>query len=337
MRGFRRSGPRTRAGARENTGGSMAGIRAVRFHDFGGPEVLAGEAIARPTLKDGDVLVRVHAAGVNPLDTKMRQGFYKSMFPKPFPVIPGWDFSGVIESVGRGVKEWKAGDAVYGRPDFMRDGSYADYIAVKETEIARKPETIGHVHAAAVPLAALTAWQAMFDIAKLEAGQRILIHAAAGGVGILAVQLAKWNGAYVYATASAGNRNSVKSFGADETIDYNAGKFEDVVKDVDVVFDLVGREVLARSWGVLKKGGVLVTGTGEPSQEEAAKHGVRAAMVRVLPNRAELDQISKLIDSGLLKPYVGVALPLEQARKAHELVETRHGRGKVVLRIAGKN
>ncbi len=316
----------------------MAGIRAVRVHAFGDAKSLSLDQVSAPSpasLAPDDVLVRVHAAGVNPLDVKMRSGAYQTMFPHTLPFIPGWDVSGVVEAVGTNARLWRPHDAVYGRPDFKRDGAYADYVAVKETELARKPESVSHVHAASVPLAALTAWQALFDLARLEAGQRVLVHAAAGGVGLYAVQLAKWKGAYVIGTASANNRSLLHALGVDEVIDYNAAPFETKIHDIDVVFNLVsgGAEIGTRSLSVLKQNGVLVSAVNDPA-EEAAKQEKKGVMVRVKPNGAQLNEITKLVDAGMLKPFVSKVLPLEKATEAHEALDSRHTRGKIILRVA---
>jgi len=197
-------------------------MKAVRIHQYGGPEVLQYEEAPRPKPQPGEVLIRVHAAGVNPIDWKVREGHLQDFFPHTFPLILGWDLSGVVEQVGAGpaaVGRFKIGDEVYSLPDPLRDGAYSEYIAVRESEVALKPKSLHHGHAAAVPLAALTAWQALFDTAKLEPGQRVLIHAAAGGVGHFAVQLAKWKDAHVIATASSKNHSVLRELGADETID----------------------------------------------------------------------------------------------------------------------
>src|SRR5579864_2585188 len=236
----------------------MATMKAVRIHTYGGPEVLRYEDAPRPVPAAGEVLIKIHAAAVNPVDWKVRAGHLKDMLKYQLPLIPGWDAAGVIEDVGAGVARLKHGDEVYTRPDIMRDGTYAEYIAVREAEVALKPKSLDHVHAAAIPLAALTAWQALFDAGGLSAGQRVLIHAAAGGVGSFAVQFAKWKGAHVIGTASARNAELVRSFGADQFIDYRSTRFDDVVKDADVVFDTVGGDTQERSWKVLKKGGILV-------------------------------------------------------------------------------
>ena len=238
---------------------------------------------ARPQAGAGEVLVRVHAAGVNPVDWKVREGYGKDQLGHKLPLILGWDVSGVVEAVGPGVDRLKVGDEVYSRPDLSRDGAYAEYIVMREALVARKPRTMDHVHAAAIPLAAMTAWQALFDAAGLSPGQRVLIHAAAGGVGTFAVQLAKWKGAHVIGTASTKNQDLLRQLGADGAIDYRSVAFETVVQDMDVVLDTIGGETQARSWTVLRKGGVLVSTVSPPSPEEAAAHGVRRGVLLPRP------------------------------------------------------
>lgn len=311
----------------------MKTMKAVRIHTYGGPEVLKYEEAPRPEPSAGEVLVRVHAAGVNPVDWKIREGYLKAYLPHSLPLILGWDVSGVVESTGPGVTRLKAGDEVYSRPDIARDGAYAEYIVVREAEVALKPKSIDHIHAAAIPLAALTAWQSLLDAAGLSAGQTVLIHAAAGGVGSFAVQLAKWKGAHVIGTASKRNQALVRELGADETIDYQTTRFEDLVDEVDVVFDTIGGDTQKRSWKVLKKGGILVSILNPPSAEEAVAHGVRQASVFVQPSAAQLTELATLVDSGKLKPIVETVLPLSEARRAHELSQTGHTRGKIVLKI----
>ena len=311
----------------------MATMKAVRIHEYGGPEVLRYEEAPRPVAGAGEVLIRVHAAGVNPVDWKVRAGFAKDRLKYKMPFIPGWDLSGVVEAVGPGVSRLGAGDEVYSRPDIARDGSYAEYIVVRESEVARKPQSIDHVHAAAVPLAALTAWQALFDGAKLSAGQTVLIHGAAGGVGSFAVQFAKIKGARVIGTASKKNHEYLRSLGADETIDYNTTRFEDVVQNVDVVLDTITGETADRSYPVIKKGGVYVSILMPPSQEKAAAHGVRAVHTFVQANGEQLSEIAKLVDSGKLKIPIEKVFPLAEARAAQELNAQGHTRGKIVLRV----
>ncbi len=311
----------------------MENMKAVRIHSYGGPEVLKYEDAPRPELGTTDLLIRVHAAGINPIDWKIRADRFKDIRPYSFPLILGWDASGVVEATGTGAGTFKKGDEVYSRPDIVRNGAYAEYIAVKEAEVAFKPRSIDHVHAAAIPLAACTAWQVLFGAAGLSAGQKILIHGAAGSVGSFAAQLAKWKGAYVIGTASGRNQSFLQELGVDKAIDYEKTRFEEVVRDVDVVFDTIGGDTQERSWQVLKKGGILVSIAAPPSAEKAAAHGVRQAFVFMQPNASQLAEIATLVDSGKLKPVVGTVLPLSEARRAHELSETGHTHGKIVLRV----
>jgi len=309
-------------------------MKAVAMHAYGGPEVLKYEDAARPDPATGEVLVRVHAAAVNPVDWKVRAGHLRGFLNYSLPLIPGWDLSGVVDATGAGVTDWKQGDAVYARPDLRRNGAYAEYIAVRASELGHKPRSIDHVQASAIPLACLTAWQALFDAGGLKAGQRVLIHAAAGGVGTFAVQLAKWKGAHVVGTASERNHAFLRELGADEVIDYTKTNFEEVVRDVDVVLDTLAGQTRDRSWNVLKKDGILVSILGQPSPDDAAQHGVRAAGVFVEPNQAQLGEIAKLVDSGKLRPIIETVLPLAQAARAHEMNQTLHTRGKIVLQVA---
>jgi NADPH:quinone reductase-like Zn-dependent oxidoreductase len=258
---------------------SVQTMKAIRIHAYGGPEFLVYEDAPRPQPEKGEVLIRVHAAGVNPVDWKIREGYLKDMLHRSLPLVPGWDVSGVVETVGPGVTRLKKGNEVYSRPDIARDGAYAEYIVVRESEVALKPKTIDHIHAAAIPLAGLTAWQSLFDAGKLMTGQKVLIHAAAGGVGSMAVQLAKWKGAYVVGTASEHNHDFLRDLGADEIIDYTKTRFEDAVHDTDMVFDTIGGDTRKRSWQVLKKGGILVSIISPPSVEEANIHGVLQSCV----------------------------------------------------------
>jgi NADPH:quinone reductase-like Zn-dependent oxidoreductase len=257
----------------------------------------------------------------------------KDSWPYKFPLILGWDLSGVVEKLGRGVSRFKIGDRVYSLPDPTRNGAYADYIVVRESELALKPNSLHHVQAAAVPLSGLTAWHALFEGAELQPGQRVLIHGGAGGVGHYAVQLAKWRGAYVIATASAKNHELLETLGADEVIDYRAQRFESIARDVDVVLDTVGAETQERSWQVLKKGRILVSLVRSPSDEKARALGVRGAMIENRPDGAALAEIAKLIDSGKLKPVLNRILPLSEARRAHELSQSGQTHGKIVLRV----
>ncbi len=310
----------------------MATMKAVRMHSYGGSEVLVYEDVPQPQPAKDEVLIRVHAAGVNPVDWKIRNGYGKETFGHHLPHILGCDLAGVVESVGSEVKRLKAGDAVYGYTSFRREGTYAEFIVAKESEVTLKPTSLDFIQAAAVPVGALTSWQALFDIAHLTNAQKVLIHAAAGGVGSMAVQLAKAKGAYVIGTASARNADFVRQLGVDELVNYQTTRFEDAVNDVDVVFDTVGGETQERSFQVLKQGGMLVSAVSPPSDAGAAS-GVRVAMVGVQPSAVQLDEITSLIESGKVKPFVETVLPLSEVRQAHELSESGRTRGKIVLQV----
>ena len=308
-------------------------MKAVRIHAFGGPEVLQIDEIATPVPQAGEVLVKVAAASVNPVDWKVRAGYLQAVFNQSFPIALGEDFAGVVAAAGADVTDVKVGDEVYGSISVVRGGSYAEYLTASANDYALKPKSLDFAQAASLGVAALTAWQA-FDTANLQAGQKVLIHAAAGGVGSMAVQLAKARGAYVIGTASARNADFVKSLGADEVIDYAATKFEDVVKDVDVVFDLMGGDTQARSYGVLKRGGWLVSAAQPPNADQLAAHGLQGQMVGMRPDRAQFDQLTTLIEAGKVKPIIETVLPLAEIAKAHELSQTGRTRGKIVLQVA---
>lgn len=316
-------------------------MRAVRYHDYGGPEVLCYEEAPTPEPGPGEVLVRVRAAGVNPADRQIRAGL-RFRLEKPFAFIPGCEVSGIVEKCGSEVTALAVGDGVYGMTGF--GGGYAEYAVAAADRLGRKPASVDHVHAAALPVAALTAWDALFEVGGLGAGQQVLIHAAAGGVGHLAVQLAKWRGARVIGTASARNEAFLRELGVDEFIDYRATAFEAVAQDVDVVIDTIPREAddatdvlagetMARSWAVLKDGGILVSICANPAPDaEAVARGLRGAYAAAKPRGDHLNRLAGLVDEGQLRPDVGMVLPLREARKAHELIQTGHTRGKIVLR-----
>jgi len=308
-------------------------MKAVCIYSCGGPEVLVYEDAPGPHPGAREVLVRIHAAGINPVDWKIREGHLKEMLNHTFPFVLGWDFSGVVESLGSGLARLKAGDEVFSRPDIARDGAYAEFIAVKESEVALKPKSVDHIHAAAMPLAGLTAWQTLFDAGGLSSGQRVLIHAAAGDVGHLAVQLAKWKGAHVIGTASARNHDFLRKLGVDQVVDDDTERFEDVVQPADVVLDTMGGETQERSWKVVKPGGILVSVANPPKAGTAAKYLVRQAFVFTQPNAAQLGEIAKLADPEKLKVIVETILPLSDATRGQEPSERGHGRGKIVLRV----
>jgi len=311
---------------------ASATMKAVRIHAHGGPQVLKYEDAPRPKPGAGEVLVRVHACGVNPIDWKIRAGHFKT--GHAMPLVLGWDVSGTIEMLGPGPSSWGVGDHVYTRPSVGRNGGYAEYMVIHESELARKPTSLDHVRAAGIPLAGLTAWQALFDHGNLHAGQTVLIHAAAGGVGHFAVQLAKWKGAHVIATASGDNREFVMSLGAEHFVDYHHARFEDVARDVDLVIDTIGGETQLRSIDTLRMGGVLVSTLMEPPKERTALRGVWGVhfMAQTVPG--QLIHLAHLVDTGVITPHIEAILPLSGARQAHEISERGHVRGKLVLRVA---
>ena len=320
------------------TSNDVQTMKAVRVHNYGGPEVLQYEDAPRPRVSAaGEVLIRVYAAGVNPVDCAIRAGRVQEIFPVSFPWIPGWDLSGVVEELGADVTKFNKGDEVFAIPDTTRNGTYAEYIVARESDLALKPKSLHHIRAAAIPVAAITAWNALFDTAQLQPGQRVLIHGGAGGVGHFAVQLAKRKGAHVIATASAKNHHLVYELGADEMIDYHAQKFEDVARNIDIVLDTIGSDTQERSWKVLKKGGILVSIVQPPSEEMAKAVSARGAMVQSRPDGVKLAEIAKIIDSGNFAPVIDRILPLSEARRAQELSQSGHTRGKIVLRVVNYN
>jgi NADPH:quinone reductase-like Zn-dependent oxidoreductase len=307
-------------------------MKAVVAHEYGGPEVLKFEEVLRPEPKENEALVRVIASGVNPADPLTLSGKYAREFGTHLPLIPGYDIAGIVEKTGANLTKLKVGDAVYGYPTF--GGGWAEFVTVTEGEVAPKPKSLNFVEAAAVPMGALTAWQALVDVAQLHAGQTILIHGGSGGVGSFAVQIAKARGARVIATASTANQDLLKQLGADVAVDYTKTRFEDVGKDVDAVLDPVGKETLARSYDVVKKGGIVMSLVARPDPAELEKRGIRGAGISVHPDAEDLAEIAQLIDAGKIKPIVTQVLPLSEAIAAQRQAATHHTRGQVVLRIA---
>jgi NADPH:quinone reductase-like Zn-dependent oxidoreductase len=311
---------------------AMPTMKAVRAHYPVGPEALAYEEVPIPALAPGDALVRVHAAGISPAE------FTWQVWETPdgrsrLPAIPSHEVSGVVAAIAPEVQDVTVGDAVYALTDFFRDGAAAEYVAVRAADLAPKPLTLDHAQAAATPLSALTAWQALFDHAQLTPGQRVLIHGAAGGVGSFAVQLARWRGAHVIGTASARNISFVRELGADEVIDYRATSFETAIGDVDIVLDTIGGTTLERSWSVLRLDGLLITIVRPPSPEWANGRDARGVFFIVEPRRDQLMELGRLIDAGVVRPMVEAVLPLEQAREAYERGAREHPRGKLVLAV----
>ena len=309
-------------------------MKAVVIHEYGGLEVLKYEDVQRPEPKEDQILVRVIAAGVNPVDGLIRSGMFAKHEKATFPMILGADIAGVVEKTGSKVTKFKAGDPVFAYASLKSGGAYAEYALTTEREAAPKPKVLTYVEAAAVPVVALTAWQALVDTAKLSARQTVLIHGGSGGVGTFAIQIAKARGARVITTASTANQDLLMQLGADVAIGYTKQKFEDVAKDVDVVLDSIGKDTLARSYGVVRKGGFIVSLVARPDRAELDKRGIRGAALSVEPNSDELAEIGKLIDEGKIKVIVSQTFPLSEAIKAQEQVATGHTRGKIVLKIA---
>jgi NADPH:quinone reductase-like Zn-dependent oxidoreductase len=306
-------------------------MKAITIHEFGGPEELLMEEIPVPEFGPGEILVKVHATAINPIDWKIREGYTKGKIK--FPFILGWDVAGAVEATGSLVSRFKTGDLVFALADFTRNGAEAEYVVIKTDAAARIPSTISMEEAAATPLASLTAWMMLFDKANLQPGQRILVHAASGGVGSFAVQLAKIAGAFVTGTTSAENIEYVKFLGADEVIDYKSEDFSKRLNDYDVVLDTIGGETQKKSFKVLKKGGVLVTTVQIEDKDLANSYGVALQSGLVMPNGSRLQEIAGLIDEGKLKIYIDKTFDLKEVRAAQEYSQTGKVRGKIVVKV----
>jgi NADPH:quinone reductase-like Zn-dependent oxidoreductase len=308
-------------------------MKAIVAHEYGGPDVLKYEDAPRPEPKDDEMLVKVVAAGVNSFDGVMRSGKYAKPNGTQLPWHPGYDIAGVVEKIGGKVTKFKVGDAVYAFITILKGGGYAEYAVAKQSDAALKPATISFVEAAGAPSVALTAWQAIVDKANVRSGQTVLIHGASGGVGLFAIPIAKIRGAKVFATASTANQDFLKQLGADVAIDYKTQNFEDIAKDVDAVIDGVGGETLARSYPIVKKGGIIVLLTDRVDQAQLDKYGIRGTSLVVQNNGDELAQVGKLIDEKKIKVIVSETFPLAEADKAEAKADTGHARGKIVLKV----
>lgn len=309
-------------------------MKAIRFHQYGPAASLRLDDVPVPEIEADEVLVKVHAAALNPADCQFRAGWYQQHVPLALPFVPGADFAGTVERAGPLASRFKVGEAVFGMRDVQTGGSYAEFIAVRGDTLAHAPKSIPFHQAAGAPLAALTAWSALFDHARIQPGQSILVHAASGGVGSFAVQLAKLAGARVIATTSGPNVALVKSLGADEVIDYRSTDFAAVLKNLDVVIDALGGEMQARSFAVLRKGGHLVT--LRPPGVDAARaeqHGVRGSLVAVSAHGGRTAELASLIDTGHIKVLIDSEFPLAEAAAAHERSDSGRARGKIVLRV----
>jgi NADPH:quinone reductase-like Zn-dependent oxidoreductase len=305
-------------------------MHAIRIHEFGGPEVLKDDTIALPQPKDDEVLVRVHASSVNPIDAKIRSGDRGD--PDKLPITLGRDLSGVIESCGTRVSGLRAGDPVFAMLGWDR-GGHAEHVVVKAVEMAPKPSNLSHAEAAAVPLAAITAWQGLVDHGGLQSGQRVLIHGGAGGVGHFAIQIAKAKGAWVATTCSGRDFEFVRGLGADQAIDYKADAFDEILKDIDLVFDLIGGETQDKSFKVLRHGGTLISTLEEPDKAKALAKAAKAMHYMATPNAAELAEIGRLIEAGKIRPVVAQTYPLADVARAEEALERGHVQGKIVLTV----
>jgi NADPH:quinone reductase-like Zn-dependent oxidoreductase len=310
-------------------------MHALRLHDRGGAEQLVYEEAPLPFVGIGDVLLRVHAASFTPTELTWPSTWVDRQGKDRHPIIPAHEVSGIVTALGHGTTGASVGEALYGLTDWYRDGAAADYVAVEARNLAPIPTSLSHVTAAAVPMAGLTAWQALFDHGHLQAGQTVLIHGAGGGVGTVAVQLAHGAGARVLATGHALSRELVTELGADAFIDVNRERFEEAVAGVDLVFDLVGGDVLQRSWSVVKPGGVIVSVVETPRPETRARSDVSAIYFVVEPDRAQLVELTRHIEDGTLRPVVGEVLSLAQGRDAFEAKRNRGVPGKVVLTVIG--
>jgi NADPH:quinone reductase-like Zn-dependent oxidoreductase len=311
-------------------------MKAVVLHSYGGPEVAKLEEVARPEPKEDEILIRVIAASVNPVDVAIRKGYLAELIGNKFPLVIGMDAAGIVEKTGAKVSRFKAGDAVFAFFTLASQGGYAEFVIAKESEAALKPKQVTYAQAAAVGAAGSTAWQALIETAKLTSGQTVLIHGGSGGVGHLAIQIAKARGAKVIATASTANQDFLKQMGTDVALDYSKTKFEEVAKDVDVVLDSVGRDTLKRTYGVMKKGGIIVSIVDEPVQAELDTHGIRGVALRSSPKADALEELARLMEAKKLVPVVSQTFPLADFNRALNQIATRHTRGKIVLQVAAE-
>jgi NADPH:quinone reductase-like Zn-dependent oxidoreductase len=303
-------------------------MKAIRIHSYGGSDQIRVEDASRPTPGPGEVLVKIRAAGVNPIDWKIREGFMSQVAPKSFPFTLGQDFSGEVIEIGSGVEKWRSGDLVFG----FVDGAYAEFGVTSADMIAKMPENIDLETAAGLPTPALTAYQIVTNVLRVSEGMSVLIHGAAGGVGSIATQLCSSMNARVIATASEQDHEYLHGLGADLVIDYQNERFEDEVADVDAVIDLIGGETQTRTFAVMKKGGTLVTTVGSLNETEAAKYGVKAVHFVMTKNRSDLEKIGLLVDQGKLKVRVTRIIPIIKAKEAQDLNQTGQAHGKLILK-----
>jgi NADPH:quinone reductase-like Zn-dependent oxidoreductase len=314
-------------------------MKAIVIEQYGGKEELKEKEILKPTPQENQVVVALHATSINPIDWKLREGYLKTMLPFDFPIILGWDAAGEIDELGTNVNNFKVGDRVFARPETTNRGTYAEYTVIDSHLVAKIPDNISFEEAACVPLAGLTAWQCLFEFGDVKKGDKVLIHAGAGGVGTFAIQLAKHAGAYVATTAGSHNIEFLKSLGADEVIDYKIQDFENILKDFDFVLDSLGGENQDKSFTVLKEGGRLASIVSEPNQQKAEQKKIKSGLVWLTPNGEQLAKIAELLQQRKLKVIIGHKFPLteEGIKEAHALSETHHAKGKIVIEIKTSN
>ncbi|PQZ57678.1 NADPH:quinone reductase [Bacillus sp. MYb209] len=307
-------------------------MKAIVINQYGSVEELQERQVSKPVVKCNEVLIRIHATSVNPVDWKIRKGDLQEKLQFSFPIILGLDVAGVIEEVGENVQCFKIGDKVFTKPENIGKGSYSEYITVKSNLVAQMPNNLNFEEAASIPLAGLTAWQSLVDYAQINENDRVLIHAGAGGVGSFAIQIAKSFGAFVATTASSKNEEFLKRLGADLVIDYKKDKFEELLSDYDIVLDTIGGEVQEKSFQVIKSGGVLISIVHEPLHEVK---GIKSGFLWLKPSGNQLDELSGLIQAEKIKPIISKVVPFneEGIREAHILSESQHARGKIVIKM----
>lgn len=309
-------------------------MKAIVINKYGESEELVEKELSKPEIKANQVLIEMHATSINPIDWKIRAGYLAEGMQFEFPLILGWDAAGVITEIGENVTQFKVGDEVFARPA-MANGTYAEYVAVEENLVALKPKNISFNEAASVPLAGLTAWQCLVDFGQIKKGDKVLIHAGSGGVGSLAIQIAKSFGAYVLSTASDKNEDFLKKLGVDEFINYETTDFTDIAQDLDLVMDTMGGDILEKSLDVVKNGGRLVSIAGQPNEEKAKERDITVKSLWLDPNGKQLAELGELMEKGEVKTYIGHKFPLtaQGLRDAHDLSATHHAKGKIVIEI----
>ncbi|MFL2078700.1 NADP-dependent oxidoreductase [Marinilactibacillus psychrotolerans] len=310
-------------------------MKAIVIEEYGSADQLVERDVPTPEIKESQVLVELHATSINPVDWKVREGYLKDNLPFQFPVILGWDAAGIVKKVGESVTGFSVGDKVFARPATNPNGTYAEYVAVDSNLLAPMPENVSYAEAASIPLVGETAWTALVEISKIKEGDKVLIHAGAGGVGSLAIQIAKSFGATVASTASSDNEDYLKDLGVDVFIDYKKQDFESELDDYDIVFDTMGGEIQEKSFNVLKKGGIIVSITNPPSEELAKAKEVKTGYFFLEPNGKRLAKLGELMKNNQLKATIGSQFPFSEngLREAHRLSETHHAKGKIVINI----